>query len=305
MRRFINARSIIVNMGILNRLFASNEASANEIKLDDRIIAVHWQNYVETIPQKELVISKLPFAFGERQKPQQRLKELLNLELADVRDVENKKDEIVRDLKSLEHSKQIKRVHRLEQSLSYVETKYEYVHALLEHLFKILRAEAALAEKLNVPDLSKYKAIVQLIKNQLELEKEVISKINGIQTFHNLFIALAKGEHLVKTMDKGEKRMLRLMDKRMKAIFGNKIKEKITYRWAMSVFNAIEDKVHEAVEKNMLEYHPDVDFEFANRHEFVDLVREEIKKLRQREVSEKMIAVFVNSFREWYNHQRD
>lgn len=107
-------------------------------------------------------------------------------------------------------------------------------------------------------------------------------------------------------MDSREKRLLKKMQKGISKIFSNEINEGITYEWAMAVFNAIEDRVHEGVANGMFPgYHPDIDFEFANRPEFVDLVRESIQTLRKRKVSEQMINVFVHLFREWYNHERD
>jgi len=73
----------------------------------------------------------------------------------------------------------------------------------------------------------------------------------------------------------------------------------------MTVFNAIEDKVHELVANDLLDQHPDMDFEFINRPMFVELAAEVIQTLKPRKVSEQMIDVFVNLFREWYNHERE
>ena len=50
-------------------------------------------------------------------------------------------------------------------------------------------------------------------------------------------------------------------------------------------------------------HHYDIDFEYVNKPEFIDLVREKIKALRQKRVSEEMINVFVVIFREWYNQR--
>ena len=94
------------------------------------------------------------------------------------------------------------------------------------------------------------------------------------------------------------------MQKGMEKVFSDELKRGITYNWAKSVFNALEDKIHEMVANGILEHHPDIDFEFVNRPEFVGLVMETIQNLRKRKVSEKMISVFVYLFREWYN-QRD
>ncbi len=79
----------------------------------------------------------------------------------------------------------------------------------------------------------------------------------------------------------------------------------ITDRWVVAVFNALEDKVHELVANGLLDQHYDLDFEFVNRPEFIDLVREMIQTLRAREVSEQMINAFVHLFREKYNFERD
>ena len=49
--------------------------------------------------------------------------------------------------------------------------------------------------------------------------------------------------------------------------------------------------------------HQDIDLEYVNKPEFVGLVREKIRALRERKVSEEMINVFVLVFREWYNQR--
>jgi hypothetical protein len=107
-------------------------------------------------------------------------------------------------------------------------------------------------------------------------------------------------------MDAREKRLLKKMQKDISRIFSNEITEGITYEWAMAVFNAIEDKVHEGVANGVFQcWHYNIDFEYVNRPEFVKLARETIRGLKKRRVSEQMINVFVHLFREWYNHERD
>jgi hypothetical protein len=196
-------------------------------------------------------------------------------------------------------------VHKLEQCLGYAETKFEYVYRLLHQLHSILKSQMHLVLKLQAGSKDAEK-LISHIKSQFELESELLNKIEKIETFHSLFLALIKGEHIIKTMDDREKRLLKKMQKGIGKIFSNEISEGITYEWAMTVFNAIEDKVHEGVANGMFpSYHPDIDFEFANRPEFFNLVRESIQNLRKRKVSEQMINVFVHLFREWYNHERD
>lgn len=280
-------------MGILNQLFGSTESIAKDMEKDDQAILKIWRDYLDTVPKKN--VNNL-----------QELRKLLELELIDIHKEERDEKELISDLEAVEHSKKVKRVHRLEQCLGYAETKHEYVHELLQHLYSILRHQMRLVDKLLAGSKNSEKLIAHL-KSQLELELETIKKIEGIKTFHELFSVLVKGEHIIKTMDSREKRLLKKMQNGMSKIFTNEVKEGITYEWAMTVYDEVQDLVmdHEALLAKGYDPHDDVDFEFVNKPEFIELVRETIKNIRKREVSEQIINVFVHIFREWYNHGRD
>src|SRR3989338_3581780 len=131
------------------------------------------------------------------------------------------------------------------------------------------------------------------------------NKIENIETFHDLVLEIIKGERIIRTMDSREKRLLTKMKKGMNQIFSKEIGDGITYEWAMTVYNAVQDMVmdHEAIIARGFEANANVDFEFDNRPEFVEVVRDSIHHLRKRKVSEQMITVFVHLFREWYNHE--
>ncbi|MFC1648109.1 hypothetical protein ACFL1B_01490 [Nanoarchaeota archaeon] len=291
-------------MGLLNHFFSSNESIAEEIEQDDEAIHDKWRKYSETIPRKKDIIESLQI--GEQ--IQDKLKELnsiLSLELVSVHKEEIEELELLRDLDTLEHSQKIKRVHRLEHCLDYVETRHEYVYQLLHQLYSRIKSQIHLTEKLLANPTHPERLIAHL-KSQFELELEIINKIEKVEKFHDFFVALVKGEHIIRTLDEHERKLLAKMQERFNKIFSNEISEGITYEWAMTVFEAIEDKVHEGVANDMFPgYHPDIDFQFVNRPEFIELVRESIQKLRKKEVSEQMINVFVHLFREWYNHERD
>ncbi|MBU0614682.1 MAG: hypothetical protein KJ601_01175 [Nanoarchaeota archaeon] len=290
-------------MGILNHLFRSSEAVARETQTEDESIIKKWREYIATIPAKKTVIGRLN-TNAKFPDDLLKLRRLLSLELVDISDETRDESALISDLEALEHSQKVKRVHKLEQCLGYAETRYQYVYSLLQELHSILKSEMHIIEKL-LAKSKKAKRLVSHLRSQLELELEIIKKIEQIRTFHNLFLELVKGEHIIRVMDSSEKRLLRKMQEGMKKIFSDEISG-ITYEWAMTVFKGIKDKVHEGVANGMFDsYHPDIDFEFANRPEFVDLVRESIQKLRKRKVSEQMINVFVHLFREWYNHERD
>ncbi|MFH1275838.1 MAG: hypothetical protein ABIH82_01895 [Candidatus Woesearchaeota archaeon] len=291
-------------MGLLNHFFGSTESITRELELDDETIIKKWKKYLTTVRKKKTIVERLMFNSNFR-KDLHELKRLLCLELVDISGEEKEESELISDLETIEHSQKIKRVRRLEQCLGYAETKYEHIYMLLHHLHSILRIEIHLVEKLLAGSKSAEKLIAHL-KLQLELELELIEQIKQIETFHGLFLALIKGEYIIQTMDSKEKKLFKMMQDRMSKIFSGEVDKGITYEWAMTVFDGIEDKVHEGVANEMFSgYHPDIDFEFANRSEFVDLVRESIHHLGKKKVSEQMINVFVHIFREWYNHERD
>ncbi|MDP2750099.1 MAG: hypothetical protein Q8O89_04675 [Nanoarchaeota archaeon] len=314
-------------MGILNKLFGSSESVAKEIAIDKTLIEKHWKDYLATIPKKREILAQLQVHnfYGNLS----RLKQLLTLELADIKNEEREDIEILSDLGTLEHSKKIMRVHRLERCLAYAETKHEYVYALLQQLFHVLNAEMRLLES----DISE-KTILKL-RSQFGIEHEIIKKIEKIQTFHSLFAALAKGEHIVRTMDSKEKILLKKMQKTFEKGFAGEIdltrknrfrqalavtminakyklsktlsdgmtQEAIDW-WTTLVFNSVEDKVHEAVAKGIIEgYHPDIDFQYVNNPNFIGLVREKAREAGNKRVSEQKINVFVHVFREWYNQR--
>lgn len=288
-------------MGLLNHLFESTESIAKEIEKDDEAIIKHWKSYHDTVSKKKELIDNLHLD-DTLQNSLQELKKLLELEVLDISNEEKEESELISDLEIVEHSKKIKNIHKLEQCLGYAETKYEYVYKLLQQVYSILTYQMQLIIQLQAGPKDGEKLISHL-KSQLELEVEILNKIAKIDTFHNLFSALVKGEHIIKTMDSQEKKLLQRMRDGISKIFSNEITEGITYEWAMGVFNAIEDKVHELVANDFLDQHPDMDFEFANRAIFVDLVKEIIQDIRPRKVSEQMINVFVHLFREWYNNR--
>ncbi len=286
-------------MGLLNHFFSSTEAIAREIEADDEAIIEHWKDYLETIPKKKDALGNLP-------EDHESLKVLLKLELADIIDEEKEESELIKDLEIIEHSEKIKKVQRLRQRLGDVATKYMHVYGLLRHLHEVLKTQMHLVEKLEGE--SKVNMIVHL-KLQFELEIEILNQIKRIKTFHELFVALVKGEHMkehiISHMDAGEKKLLIRMQEEMSRIFSDELKEGITYEWAITVFNAIEDKIQKAYEDGILDGQLNINFQFVNSPDFVILARETIASIRKRHASDQMVKVFVHLFREWYNYEMD
>jgi len=296
-------------MGLLNRLFASSESAssesiAKEMEADEESIQKQWNEYLNTLALKKELVGKLRPG-SQLLANLQQLKQLLALELVDIGSEEREEKELVADLERIKHAEMIKRLNRLDACLRYVETKYEYVYKLLEQLYVALKTQAQLVELLLASQTNAEKLIAH-IGSQFELEEAIINKIKQIETFHNLFLALARGEHIIRIMDAKEQKLLKRMQKGLAInLFSNELAEGVTYSWARAVFNQIEGKVSEVIANAIFPgFHEDIDFEYVNRPEFIDLVRQTIQSIRKRPVSEQMINVFVSLFREWYNHGR-
>ncbi|GEM_PF-2167190 len=317
-------------MGLLNRFFASTEGVHQVAFLLEESIVRIWENYLGTLSEKKIRMGKLE-VHNDLLLHAKALREILGLELVDIHEEEKEERKLIENIGKITHEKKIKRVHRLESCLNYAETRHEYVYRLLEQLGKILQTEMHLVSML-LQDQSNAEKIIVLIKEQYMLEEEIIKKIEKVPNFQKFFLALMKGEHIIHRMDEREKRLLKKMQTGIAKIFTNEITEGITQTWAMTVFDAIEENVHAAVEGNIITgkeifsgYHPDMDFEYVNRPEFVQLVRETIytlkgphknpynndskiakgrvEDIKQRRVSEQMINVFVHLFREWFNER--
>ena len=288
-------------MGLLNYFFSSTEATAKEMKLDNDAILRIWNEYLKTVSDKKAVVYALR-ANKNINSNLQELKRLLGLELSDISGEERDEAEIIADLEKTGHEEKINKVRRLKQCLGYAKTKYEHVFGLLQHLHSILQAQMHLVEKL-LAGSQDPETLISHINAQLGLEREVIKQIKEIEAvepFDALFSALIKGEHIIQQMTSREK----LLYKRLKKLFVSDVPIKgITSDWAAAVYDAIEDKIREISADMAIpgSNHLYVDFEFVNRPEFVDLVRETIQRLRQKEVSEEMINAFVSLFRAWYN----
>jgi hypothetical protein len=281
-------------MGWLNKLFNSEEKSANKTQIVVDAIYKDFKDYRHNFSYKKSVISNLQEAFGKKIQVVNEIKSVIGNELIDLKP--DKETEIIADIYLLEHSKKIQRVQKLEACLGYAATKYEHVYELSRHLYSTLVSELELLDQIPQSDLRKYRKIIELFKKEVLIEEELLNQIGDIGTFHKLFAELVIGEHLIKRLDKSEKRLAELMNKDMPI-------DGITDRWVMAVFEGIEDKVYELVSNDSLDTHPNMHFEFVNRPEFIELVREKITIIRKRPVTDGMINAFAHLFREKYNRE--
>jgi len=283
-------------MTLLNTLFHSPASLAKSAaKADDDILAA-WTKYYATIPAKQRIISQLPSGFGQRKQLLQELQRLLKLELVDVHKVERDEQEVIGDLHSLDHSERIRKIHRLDDTLCYAETKYKYIYHLLMNLYVNLRKEADTCKKLMKADLGQFRKLVVLLQAEFQVELTIIEKIEARETFHELLLTLVKGEEIIEQLTAKERKIVQKMR-------GNTPVDGITDRWVMKVFNALQGEVYRLVSEGTLDQHPHIDLEFVNGLHFVELAQRIIEELRGRKVSPELLNSLVHMFREKYNER--
>jgi hypothetical protein len=298
-------------MGLLDNIFIDPEKAANKVEQNDEAILRMWRAYSDALSQKASIIAQLSDGSHGQQGSfeklyLEKLKSLLGTGLADIQNEAIDEAKIISGLEEVEHSKKMKRIKRLEDCLSYAETQHKHVHSLLSGIHNILLSEMKLTTAMleHPRNIGK---MMPLLRQQLELEEEAARQIASIGTerFHQLFLALVKGEHVISQLDAKEGKLVRRMQKGMDKIFSNETSGGITAEWAITVFNAIEDEVHNGVANGVYLQHPNLDFEYVNRPEFADLARKTINDIKKRQVSDQMVNAFVSIFREWFNHSRD
>ena len=279
-------------MGLLD-FIRSDEVLAENVQLDDKKIVSIWNNYLRTFEEKGKVI----FAIREDNMSQSiiKLRVLLDTELIDISQSGDLEEDIIEDLKNLEHSENIKRIHKLQRCLGYAETTYEYVHALMKKLYSIIILEVRCANKenFNISDVDE-------LKNLYDLELEVVNKTENLdqtknrESFQEVFISLVIGERIIKRMNKTEKRLMRSMKRVMDKVFSTdedeQISEGLIHDWVADVVNAIDDKIGEGIADLLFSGdNEDINLEFVNKPQFVDLVREKRRALTQDRISEESI----------------
>jgi acyl carrier protein phosphodiesterase len=292
-------------MGILNRLFGTEESISKHALKDEETISKDWNEYRKTIQEKQQIISQLSNSFGKVRQVVSRLKQLIDSEIVDINDENIEEKDLIKNIRKLEHSQRINRLHQLEKSLCYMESRHKYVYELLRHLYAVLKSENDIVLKIEKNnDLRKFRSYCEEISKEFAIEIEIIQKIDERETFTEMLSEIVRGQHIIHKLDKKEKRMFSTMKKRMSAIASDKITDGITCQWAVTVYNSVLGKVDELCSQGLIDKHYDAELEFVNRPAFVDLAREVIQNIRGREVSPQMLNVFVETFREWYNHER-
>ncbi|MBS3125109.1 hypothetical protein J4211_02560 [Candidatus Woesearchaeota archaeon] len=282
-------------MGFFEKFF-SRKGVTKELELADWEIIGIWKNYLQSVERKSKIVQQMTSENYATFLDQ--LKELVDLELVEITDEENYGKKYVEDIQRIEHDERIQRVKRLEQTLFYVESKHRYLDKLLEQLHEVLRLQKYYVDSLS--GLTVHSFLPALAKTVQE--EEAIIKEADLPDFHELFLAIAKGEAMVKRMSAQEKRLVHLMRFKLEPIFNQQVQSGLIYEWASAVMGGLQQQTYSLIQSDALKQHWYVDLEFVNRPEFEDFVRKTINGLRKRPVSEQALTSFVEVFRDWYNH---
>jgi len=182
-------------MGFFEKFF-SRKGVTKELELADWEIIGIWKNYLQSVERKSKIVQQMTSENYATFLDQ--LKELVDLELVEITDEENYGKKYVEDIQRIEHDERIQRVKRLEQTLFYVESKHRYLDKLLEQLHEVLRLQKYYVDSLS--GLTVHSFLPALAKTVQE--EEAIIKEADLPDFHELFLAIAKGEAMVKRMRK-------------------------------------------------------------------------------------------------------
>jgi len=254
-----------------------------------------WRQYISTVPEKKNLANSISIDVV-------RLNELLKIGLDDSRSEEKKDAEIIKDLRSIKHDQRIARVNRLQEVLDHALSKYRYVYSLLDQIYNALLREYSLARAIakNNSDIK----LIRHLREQIDLELLIIKKVNemnrehGPGTFARLFSDLARGEAIIKTLD----RVGRIHFERMSK--GYPSEGSIIEKWMNIVTEAIEGWVEEAVADGTLLDNKFRDHGFVNSPLFDELVRDTIQSLRPgKRVPERMVQIFLEDYRQGFNER--
>ena len=223
-------------MGFFSIFFKSTGEIAVELNRDNQELMREWRQYISTVPEKKNLANSISIDVV-------RLNELLKIGLDDSRSEEKKDAEIIKDLRSIKHDQRIARVNRLQEVLDHALSKYRYVYSLLDQIYNALLREYSLARAIakNNSDIK----LIRHLREQIDLELLIIKKVNemnrehGPGTFARLFSDLARGEAIIKTLD----RVGRIHFERMSKEYPSE--GSIVDRWVNIVTEAIEDRVNE------------------------------------------------------------
>ncbi len=287
-------------MGLLNWYF-SDERKVKQALYDDEKIDSIWKGYFESFNHKNTIVQDLSTS---DLRGLVKLIPLLQHEIIELESNDAKQLEIVEDLKNVSLSDRSKRLRRIKQSLDYGMTQHEYAHELVIHLADCLQNELHIVGRLS-QESKHADELISHLKDQITLEEEIIQKIKAVPNFHSLFVSLARDEHLFRKLDEKKGSLRKRMWARMSGIFGGEITEGLTYQWLDETYRNLDEAIHKAHENFTLESIDFADYEFVNRPEFVQLVRNSIMKIRGKMPSDKLILVFANHFREWFIHCRE
>jgi hypothetical protein len=294
-------------MGILD-FFTSPKAIAENLEKDNKKLIKIWNDYIKKLPEKSSIISKLK---SENIKDHiQRLDAFIDEELVFIAEEDTEAEMVLFDIRKLEHLDKIKTIQRLEECLGYAETRYEYLHSLVENLQQTLKDQGRAIESLQ-KDTTQIENLKKLHLIELELidKMKKFGKYNQkLETFQEAFLSLVTGEKTIERMTERQKKLFKKVSDGMRKVYSTDEKEQIdegmTAAWAGEILDGLGDKIRELEAEGFLEGHnPHIDFEFVNKPEFINFVREKYVKLSRSKVAEDMIKVFVFIFREWFNQR--
>ena len=289
-------------MGLLNWYF-SDERKAKKALYSDKQIEALWKEYIQSFRKKKEIAQSLT---PNDLTPLKSLSMILRKEFFGFEKDDFQMKEMISIVSSISHSERKLMLKRLGQCLNYEHTRLEYVHNLTIEIGNVLLMETNFLKRM-MKDGRTANEIIPLFIKEIQLEEDLIGKIKKVSLFHPVFVSLARDEHLFRMLDERKgilrNRMWgRFFAEDRESIFGGGITEGVTYEWAMKTLEMTKNAISEAHASESIDSHPDYGYEFVNRPEFLEVVKTALLEVRGRGASQKLILVFTNHFRSWFNY---
>jgi hypothetical protein len=261
-----------------------------------------WNDYLLTLDEKKKLLEQHDDQIGSK------LLKVLNSELIDINTDDKISTGEAAALHNAMHSRRIQHVPRLVEALHYVDTKYEFIHALLSHLYATLAQQLRIAKRLQ----NEYaqQEITSLAK-EIAKEREIVQTIvDLIPPFQKLLVDIIQQTYVVEQLNDHARELYAKYTRRLIELRHAEVKEGESSEEFASWLSEVTSKVTFIAER----LHEDgtlereeiptfvADFWIVNGPTAPVIIADIMEKVSKRPISEAEVKAFTAVIREYYNY---
>jgi len=286
--------------GFLTHLFRKDPAE--KLDVDEKTIEQVWRAYTATTEEKHHIISDFKGAPSAT-----RLRELLDNGLIDVKTETELGTDLDVELHLLEHARNIHSIERLLTALMEAETKYDFVHGLLAHLYVVLHTELNLVNDLLSDKITSEK-FKEFFSAQLVIEMKIIETVGEyVRTFNSLVAELLKKEKEASRMSTDTKVTYEQFKPLMQKVFYGELTGAEMEKSVQAISHYVQTKAQELYDSGYIHENDhewrmhDIDIWYVNRNEFISEAKNILEQVHGKQLTVEHITAFVTIFREYIN----